>query len=70
MQIVGLGLDIVGALLIAFTAWLRISMNMTWDDPNEPKEGLRVRRRLVILGGLLLTVGFGLQIWGTWLQMP
>ena len=68
--IVGLGLDLVGGVLVAGTAWLRLQIDDRWDSLGaELKRPLRIRRALVASGGLLLAVGFGLQMYGTWLQM-
>ncbi len=81
--IVGLSSDVVGGVLIAATAWLRLSIPGTivsslagvpgaggWANPSEERSGPLWRRRvLVLVGGGLLAGGFGLQIYGSWLQM-
>ena len=80
LMIVGLYLDLFGGILIAFTAWFRLSipgvtgMNMgtgmiATGDIEEPSGPLRWRRRLVIFGGALLAGGFLLQIIANHLQM-
>ena len=80
---VGLVLDMIGAVLVAFTAWLRLKIpgragtnvkgiteEITWVPPaDEPLRPLRVRRSFVILGGALLVIGFYFQIHANQLQM-
>lgn len=68
--VAGLYLDLVGGVLIAATAWLRMSVFVGYGGPGSEYPGpLWWRRMLVLLGGLLLTAGFGLQIYGTQLQI-
>ncbi len=76
---VGLFLDIIGAGLVAVTALWRlktpsmsgvdfggiIHVPATDEDPRQ----LRVRRRLVAAGGVLLAIGFAFQIYANHLQM-
>ncbi len=74
----GLSLDVIGGVLIALTAWFRIQVSVSplgaqvgvSEDAFEPTSGLKWRRRAVVFGGFFLTIGFGLQIWGNWLQLP
>lgn len=69
--IVGLGLDLVGGVLVAATAWYRIQMINTWKDGDkEPLRALWWRRGAVLSGGLFLSGGFALQMYATWLQVP
>ncbi len=69
--IIGLGLDLVGGVLVALTTWMRVIVNVPWGGPaEEPPEGLRKRRRIVVSGALLLTAGFALQMWSNTLQIP
>ncbi len=76
--IVGLGLDVIGAWMVALTAWSRVHVHVSpvgavigvTGYGSEPASGLKWRRRGVVAGGALLMLGFGCQIWGTWLQMP
>ncbi len=78
LTISGLFLDVIGGVLIALTAWFRVQVSVSplgaaigvSEDALEPRSGLQWRRRIVVAGGVLLTVGFSLQIWGTWLQLP
>ena len=71
LAIMGLGMDLAGGALVATTAWFRIKTASTYGGPGgEPEEVLRLRRSFVYVGGSLLTLGFGLQIWATWLQIP
>ena len=61
----------LGAVLVAGTAWFRMTANMVWGDiVREEIKPLWWRRSFVTLGAVLLVVGFGLQIWATTLQMP
>ncbi len=74
IAIIGLVLDAVGAVLVAFTAWLRISAVSYigyGGGPNieEERSGLINRRRLVVVGAFLLVAGFILQGIAAWLQM-
>ncbi len=76
---VGLALDMIGAVMIAYTAWFRLKIpSRTGMDfggfthvpaAEEVPRSLLVRRGFVILGGLLLVIGFGLQIYANCLQM-
>ena len=69
--IIGLGLDLVGGVLVAFTAWFRVSVEVPWSsDGVEPAESLKVRQRMVLSGAGALSAGFGIQIWSTALQIP
>ena len=69
--IVGLGLDFIGAVLVAWAVWLRVKTSREWATVvEESPHALRQRRTLVLLGGSLLAGGFGLQMYGTWLQVP
>jgi hypothetical protein len=68
--IIGLGLDLVGGVLVAGTAWFRLEVAIPYGGPGSEAAGpLRWRRTFVAIGGTLLAVGFGLQMHGTWLQM-
>ena len=74
----GLALDLVGGALIALTAWFRVKVSVSplgaqvgvSEDASEPAFGLRWRRRTVVTGGVLLSAGFALQMYATWLQIP
>ncbi len=81
--IAGLGLDMVGGVLVALTAWSRVRVSISpisapmggapmgvIGTGSEPGSGLKWRRRSVVAGAALLALGFAMQIWGTWLQMP
>ncbi len=80
LAIVGLFLDMIGAVLVAGTAWFRMTTYLPYAGratdaakagPVTEEYGPLWRRRgFVIVGGLLLVIGFGLQIWATRLQMP
>ena len=69
---VGLFLDMIGAVLVAATAWLRLKTpGRTGVDvdgftyvpgADEAPRPLWVRRGFVVLGGLLLVIGFAFQI--------
>ena len=69
----------IGAVLIALTAWLRLKipgkagMDMggiiAIPDNEEASRPMWVRRLLVIVGGVLLVVGFYFQIHANQLQM-
>ena len=74
----GLGMDLIGGTLIAVTALFRLSL---FVDPLAIQEGvtgsaeesegaLKWRRCAVYAGGTLLALGFGLQMYATWLQIP
>ena len=75
----GLFLDMIGAGMIAYTAWFRLKIpsrtGMTFGDftrvpaAEEARRPLLVRRGLVILGGFLLVIGFGFQMYANHLQM-
>lgn len=74
LVIIGLGFDAIGAVLVAITAWLRISAVAYLGDgagPNVHEEpaGLVKRRWLVFGGASLLVFGFSLQGIAAWLQM-
>ncbi len=70
LTITGLSFDIVGGVLVAAVAWVRVSVRLVYGGPGvEPDSPLRWRRAFILLGGALLSVGFGLQIWATVLQM-
>ncbi len=76
---VGLVLDMIGAVMVAFTAWLRLKIPSrsgvdvggipyvpaTDEDPRP----LWVRRGFVVVGGALLVIGFYFQIYANQLQM-
>ena len=67
LAIVGLGLDLVGAILVAGTAWFRVATISAYGGPGgEPEEMLKKRRWFVLIGGFLLASGFALQMYGTW----
>ena len=69
--IVGLALDVIGAVLVAFTAWARVSAVLGFDTDKStemPKDVYR-RRLMVIVGAGFLVVGFVLQGIAAWLQM-
>ncbi len=73
----GLGMDLIGGSLIATTAWFRLSLFVVavahpevTGSAHEPEGALKWRRRAVVLGGILLGLGFGLQMYATWLQIP
>ncbi len=76
---VGLALDMIGAVMIAYTAWFRLKIpsrtGMDFGDfthvpaAEEAPRPLRVRQGFVVLGGLLLVIGFGFQIYANHLQM-
>ena len=69
--IVGLGFDLVGGVLVAWTAWFRMQVAVAFGGPGVEAAGpLRWRRAFVVLGGALLSLGFLLQMGGTWLQVP
>ncbi len=71
LTIAGLGLDVIGGVLVAATAWARIQMIGTWDEGDlEPLRTMRGRRNMVLAGGILLSAGFALQMYATWMQMP
>ncbi len=75
----GLFLDMIGAGLVAATAlWRLKTPSMSGMDlggiihvpaTDEDPRPLRVRRGFVVLGGLLLVIGFGFQIYANQLQM-
>ncbi len=77
-QQIGLALDLVGGALIALTAWFRLKVSVSplgaqigvSEDASEPTSGLRWRRRIVVIGGILLSAGFALQMVSTRLQIP
>ena len=81
LTIIGLAMDLIGGTLIAVTAWFRLRFAVVplpiesgvsgvtgWAV--EPKGALKWRRRAVVAGGILLGLGFGLQMYATWLQIP
>ena len=76
----GLVLDMIGAVLIAATAWMRLKIpgkagvtmagGITFTGANkEVRRTLWWRRALVVIGGILLVVGFYFQIHANQLQM-
>ena len=76
--IFGLFMDLIGGTLIAATAWFRLKLAV---DPlalqmgitgsaEESGPALKWRRCAVVAGGILLGLGFGLQMYATWLQIP
>ena len=70
IAIIGLVLDAVGAVLVAWTAWARVKMTATWEEfSDEAVTPLKHRRRMVVWGGTLLVVGFGLQAIAALMQM-
>jgi len=70
LTIVGLGLDLVGGVLVAGTAWFRLKVSVAYGGPGmEPAGSLRWRRGFVVVGGVALAAGFALQMYGTWLQI-
>ncbi len=71
LTIFGLFMDLIGGVLIAFTAWFRVQVAVAYGGPGrEPKQALWWRRSAVLLGGTLLSAGFALQIVSTRLQIP
>ena len=81
LTIVGLAMDLIGGTLIAFTAWFRLSFVVVplptgsgvlgvTGIAQEPGGALKWRRVAVVVGVLLLGLGFGLQMFATWLQIP
>ena len=73
IAIIGLVLDAIGAVLVAITAWLRISgvavLGNGGPNVHEEHSGLAKRRWLVVVGALLLVVGFIMQAVAAWMQM-
>ena len=80
LTIVGLYCDLAGAVIIAITAWFRLSfpgvtgVSMSGGliytgDIEEPSRPLWWRRGFVIAGGILLAGGFALQIYANHLQL-
>ncbi len=75
----GLFLDMIGAGMVAATALFRLKIpsrtGMDFGDfthvpaAEEAPRLLWVRRGFVVLGGLLLVIGFGFQIYANHLQM-
>ena len=66
----GLWMDMVCGIMIAATAWMRMKAFVGWGGPAvEDKKLLWVRRIGVILGAVLLAVGFYFQIHANKLQM-
>ena len=74
-------MDLIGGTLIAVTAWFRLSLIVVplpiesgvpgvTGIAQEPEGPLKWRRHAVYAGGTLLGLGFGLQIFATWLQIP
>ncbi len=81
MTIFGLSMDLIGGTLIAVTAWFRLSLFVVplpiesgvsgvTGSAFEPEGALKWRRCAVVAGGILLGLGFGLQMYATWLQIP
>ena len=81
LTLVGLCMDLFGGSLIAYTAWFRLSLFVVplpiesrvsgvTGSAHEPEGGLKWRRHAVVWGGILLGLGFVLQICATWLQIP
>lgn len=71
LAIIGLGIDAVGGVMVALVAWMRVTVGVYWGGPGqEPSGALRRRRAVVVVGGSLLALGFGLQMWATYLQIP
>ncbi len=77
LTIFGLFMDLIGGVLIAFTAWFRLrlavdplafQMGVT-GSAEESERTLRWRRCAVVGGGTLLSAGFALQMVSTWLQI-
>ena len=69
--IIGLGLDLIGGVLVALTAWMRVKVAVAYGGPGEePLSTLRKRKWTVGFGAVFLTVGFLLQMWSTRLQIP
>ena len=74
----GLFMDLIGGTLIAVTAWFRLILFVSplaiqegvTGTAIEPEGALKWRRRAVVAGGTLLGLGFGLQMYATWLQIP
>ncbi len=77
----GLFMDLIGGTLIAVTAWFRLSLFVVplpiesgvsgvTGSAFEPGGALKWRRGAVVAGGILLGLGFGLQMYATWLQIP
>ena len=76
---VGLALDMIGAGMIAYTAWLRLKFPSTTGmdaggitfvlAADEAPRPLWVRRGFVVVGGLCLIIGFAFQIYANHLQM-
>ena len=69
IAIIGLVLDAVGAVLVAFTAWARMKLPELYGATAEADQTLRPRRRMVVWGAALLVVGFILQGVAAWMQM-
>ncbi len=81
LTMIGLAMDLIGGTLIAFTAWFRLSLFVVplpiessvlgvTGIAGESEEALKWRRCAVFAGGILLGLGFGLQMYATWLQIP
>ena len=76
---VGLILDMIGAVMVAYTAWLRLKIpsrsgvdvdGFTFvPAADEAPRPLWVRRGFVVVGGALLVIGFYFQIYANQLQM-
>ena len=78
LTILGLFMDLIGGTLIAITAWFRLRFTVdplaiqsgVTGSADESERALKWRRRAVVAGGILLGLGFGLQMYATWLQIP
>ncbi len=78
LAIFGLFLDLIGGVLIAATAWFRLTLAVdplaiqsgVTGSAEESKRILRWRRCAVVGGGTLLSAGFALQMVSTRLQIP
>lgn len=67
---VGLWCDMAGAILVAVTAWHRVSVSVTYGGPGkETAKPLWARRIALVAGAALLVVGFWFQIHANNLQM-
>ena len=67
LSVFGLGLDAIGAFLLAYIAWFRISVRaVRGGQAKEPDQAVRPRRNVLCVGAVFLVVGFAMQIAGNW----